>query len=87
MYRIKMTRHNVGSKGSCKPRYTVGLESIGEAQAAMEDIAKDIEKQAWKSMGMVLVTRREINNGIVLEVKPAVTLFRGAEFRLEIVGA
>ena len=82
MYYIRMVPRTEGVKKSRKPRRSVeNYPSVEAAVRAMHNYVHEQEKLSMRQIGLVTFSTTEINDGlgVVLEIKPALTLMRGLE--------
>ena len=86
MYRIKLVRQNFGSKRACKPRYSEECwQTFAEAQAGMNRLIQKQEQSIWQQCGLVDIRREFVNNGIALNVYPALRMINGCRLVFTIV--
>ena len=80
MYYIRMVPRTEGSKRDRKPRRTFeNYTTLEAAKHAMRKYVHEQEKLSMRQLGLVAFNTTEINDGmgVVLEIKPALTLYKG----------
>ena len=88
MYRIRLIARTVGVKSWRKPRFSV--EKYGDvetAKTAMRKYVHEQEAMTMRQIGLVSFRTVEADDGmsIVLEIAPALTLYRGMTIKFSIV--
>lgn len=86
MYKIKLTPRTMGSTRNRKIMTTPAqFADIPTAKRWIVNHMRQQEKMAWQQLGLVDCSYTENDNGYVMDIIPALTLFKGLKLTYEII--